>query len=81
MSSKSKLSRSNFLVDLKVQSIYRDKNCPVRMYTKLFEFKKLLNMEPKTDKESRSCDDITFLSEIIANFRLSNLEHIFNING
>jgi len=34
---------------------------------KLFEFKKWLNMEPITDKESRSCDDITFLSEIITN--------------
>jgi hypothetical protein len=39
------------------------------MYTKLFEFKKWLNMEPKTDKERRSCDDITFLSEIITNSR------------
>jgi hypothetical protein len=39
------------------------------MYTKLFEFKKWLNMEPKTDKENRSCDDIAFLSEIIANSR------------
>jgi hypothetical protein len=37
------------------------------MYTKLFEFKKWLNMEPKTDKERRSCDDIVFLSEIITN--------------
>jgi hypothetical protein len=26
-------------VDLKVQSKHRDKNCPVRMYTKLFEVK------------------------------------------
>ena len=26
-------------------------------------------MEPKTDKESRSGDDITFLSEIITNYR------------
>ena len=25
-------------------------------------------MNSKTDKESRSCDDIAFLSEIIANF-------------
>jgi hypothetical protein len=39
------------------------------MYTKLFEFKKWLNMEPKTDKENRGCDDIAFLSEIIANSR------------
>jgi hypothetical protein len=35
----------------------------------LFEFKKWLNMEPKTDKESKSRDD-TFLSEIITNSRL-----------
>jgi len=35
----------------------------------LFEVKKWLNMEPKTDKESRSGDDITFLSEIITNSR------------
>jgi len=56
-----------FLMDLKSQSKHRDKNCPIWMYTKLFEVKKWLNMEPKTDKESRSCDDITFLSEIIAN--------------
>ena len=52
-----------------MQSKHRDKNCPVRMYTKLFEVKKWLNMEPKTDKESRSGDDITFLSEIITNSR------------
>jgi hypothetical protein len=29
--------------------------------------KKWLNMEPKTDKESRSCDDITLAFEIITN--------------
>jgi hypothetical protein len=29
----------NFLVDLKGQSKHRDKNCPVRMNTKLFEVK------------------------------------------
>ncbi len=69
MSSKSKLSRSNFLVDLKVKSKHRDKNCPIWMYTKLFEVKKWLNMESKTDKESRRGDDITFLSEIITNSR------------
>ena len=28
---------SDFLVYLKMQSKHRDKNCPVRMYTKLFE--------------------------------------------
>ncbi|CAB1057505.1 hypothetical protein D1BOALGB6SA_2258 [Olavius sp. associated proteobacterium Delta 1] len=28
-----------------------------------------LNMNSKTDKEDRSCNDIAFLSEIIANFR------------
>jgi hypothetical protein len=56
-------------VDLKAQSKHRDKNCPVRMNTKLFEFKKRLNMEPKTDKERSSRDDITFLSEIITNSR------------
>ena len=67
--SEPKSSVFNFLVDLKVQSKHRDKNCPIWMYTKLFEVKKWLNMEPKTDKESRSCDDITFLSEIIANSR------------
>jgi hypothetical protein len=27
-------------------------------------------MNSKTDKEDRSCDDIAFLSEIIADFRL-----------
>jgi len=69
LSSKSKLSRSNFLVDLKAQSKHRDKNCPIWMYTKLFEVKKWLNMESKTDKESRRGDDITFLSEIITNSR------------
>jgi len=52
-----------------VQSKHREKNRQVRMYTKLFEFKKWLNMELKTDKERRSCDDITFLSEIITNSR------------
>ena len=36
------------------------------MFTKLFEVKKWLNREPKTDKESRSNDDIGFLSEIIS---------------
>jgi hypothetical protein len=39
-------------VDLKAQSKHRDKNCPIRMFTKLFEVKKWLNMEPKTDKEN-----------------------------
>ena len=69
MSSEYEISQFNFLVDLEVQTKHRDKNCPVRMYTKLFEVKKWLNMEPKTDKESRSGDDITFLSEIITNSR------------
>ncbi len=41
--SESKISRSNFLVDLKVQSKHRDKNCPVRVYTKLFEVKNGMN--------------------------------------
>jgi len=36
---KLKISRLNFLTDLKVQSKHRDNNCPVRMYTKLFEVK------------------------------------------
>ena len=67
MSSEYEISRFNFLVDLKVQSKHREKNRPVRMHTKLFEFKKWLNMEPKTVKESKSCDDITLLSEIITN--------------
>ena len=58
-----------FLMDLKSQSKHRDKNCPIWMYAKLFEVKKCLNMAPKTDKESRSGDDITFLSEIITNSR------------
>jgi hypothetical protein len=62
------------------------------VYTKLFEVKKWLNMESKTDKESRSCDDITFLSEIITNSRYwqeifrreyvkfrANFEHIINL--
>ena len=69
LSSEHEIPLFNFLVDLKVQSKHRDKNCPIWMYTKLFEVKKWLNMEPKTDKESRSCDDITFLSEIIVNSR------------
>jgi len=63
------IPRFNFLLDLKMQSKHCDKNRPFRMYTKLFGVKKWLNMEPKTDKENRSCDDIAFLSEIIANSR------------
>ncbi len=48
-------------------------------------------MNFKTDKEDRSCDDIAFLSEIIANFRFwqvicnwnpvkfgADFEHIIN---
>ena len=46
------------LLDLKAQSKHRDKNYPIWMYTKLFEVKKWLNMESKTDKESRRGDDI-----------------------
>ena len=57
-----------FLMDLKAQSKHRIKNCPIWMYTKLFEVKKWLNMESKTDKEGRRGDDIGFLSEIITNF-------------
>ena len=37
---------------------------------KIFKAKICLNMNSKTDKENRSCDDIAFLSEIIADFRL-----------
>ena len=36
---------------------------------KIFKAKICLNMNSKTDKENRSCDDIAFLSEIIENFR------------
>jgi len=36
---------------------------------KKFGGKICLNMNSKTDKESRSCDDIAFLSEIITNYR------------
>ena len=60
-------------MDLKAQSKHRDKNCPIWMYTKLFEVKKWLNMESKTDKKSRRGDDITFLSEIITNSRNGKL--------
>jgi len=33
------IPRFNFEVDLKAQSKHHQKNCPVRMYTKLFENK------------------------------------------
>ena len=69
MFSEHEIPRFNFEVDLKAQSKHHQKNCPVRMYTKLFDVKKWLNMESKTDKESRRDDDITFLSEIITNSR------------
>jgi hypothetical protein len=36
---------------------------------KILKVKLSLNMNSKTDKEGRNCDDIVFLSEIIANFR------------
>ena len=58
-----------FLMDLKAQSKHRDKNCPIWMYTKLFEVKKWLNMNSKQDKEYRRGDDITLLTEIIMNSR------------
>ena len=54
-------------MDLKSQSKHRDKNCPIWMYTKLFEVKKWLNMNSKQDKEYGRGDDITLLSEIITN--------------
>ena len=56
-------------MDLKAQSKHRDKNYPIGMYTKLFEVKKWLNMNSKQDKEYGRGDDITLLSEIIANLR------------
>jgi len=56
-------------MDLKSQSKHRDKNCPIWMYTKLFEVKKWLNMNSKQDKEYGRGDDITLLSEIIKNSR------------
>jgi len=34
----------------------------------IYEVKICLNMNSKTDKDDRSCDDIAFLSEIIVNF-------------
>jgi hypothetical protein len=53
-----------------------------------------LNIDSKTDKEDRSCDDIAFLSEIISDFRFwqeivrwvsakfgADLEHIINFIG
>jgi hypothetical protein len=52
------------------------------MIAKFMRLKICLNMNAKTDREDRSCDDIAFLSEIIANFmywqksrdlRLSNI--------
>jgi hypothetical protein len=59
-----------------------------------FDGKICLNMNSKTDKENRSCDDIAFLSEIIANLIFwqeivcqelvklgANLEHIINFAG
>jgi len=33
-------------------------------------------MKPKTDKEDTSCDDIAFLSEIIANYRYWQEVHV-----
>jgi len=60
-SSEYKISRFNFLVDLKVQSKHHDNNCPVRMYTKLFEFKKWLNMELKTDKREEAVISFFYL--------------------
>jgi hypothetical protein len=59
-------------VDLKVQfEQQHDKNCPVQFegFTKPLRKKICLNINFKTDKEDISCDDIAFLSEIIADFR------------
>jgi hypothetical protein len=35
---------------------------------KIFKEKICLNMNSKTDKKNRRCDDIAFLSEIISDF-------------
>ena len=43
---------------------------------KIFKAKICLNMNSKTDKEDRSCDDIAFLSEIITNSKYRH--EIFN---
>jgi hypothetical protein len=65
----SKIAWFEFLLDLKAQSTHDNNKRSVRMYTKLFEVKICLNMNFKTDKENRGCDDIAFLSEIIADYR------------
>jgi hypothetical protein len=38
------------------------------MIAKFMRLKIFLNMNSKTNKEDRSCDDIAFLSEIISDF-------------
>jgi hypothetical protein len=65
----SKIAWFEFLLDLKAQSTHDNNKRSVRMYTKLFEVKICLNMNFKTDKENRGCDDIAFLSEIISDYR------------
>ena len=52
-------------MDLKAQSKHRDKNCPIWMYTKLFEVKKWLNMNSKQDKEYGKGDDITYYLKLL----------------
>lgn len=47
--------------------LYLPKKLPSSNVYRIFEVKKWLNMNSKSDKESRSCGDIAFLSEIIAN--------------
>ena len=51
LSRKPKISWFHFLVDLKAQSKHRERNCPVRMFTKVLRYKKCLNMNFKPDKE------------------------------
>jgi hypothetical protein len=57
------------MVGLKSQSPRGDKKRLVQMIAKFTRLKICLNMNSKTDKDDRSCDDLAFLSEIISDFR------------
>ena len=56
--SESKISQFNFLVDLKTQSAHCDKQCTVRMFTKILRLKKWLNMNSKPDNKCARGGDI-----------------------
>ena len=59
------------LTDFEIKTIFRFLNASFRdhIWKENLMIKKWLNMEPKTGKENRSCDDITLSPEIITNYR------------